>query len=124
MAEMTLSFEARGFGALRVLADGRGRAYTEVVVEDANGWTWLNHHLRMARATGFVGLCNDDDYALLDVLDEAGDIIQEFGIPTRRAFAWWYRKMGWRVESTDGHRAAPSVPVQPDQSVESEGGQG
>ena len=41
-------------------------------------------------------------YAVLDVVDGQGDILQTFPIPHARAFRWFYRKLRLRVESEDG----------------------
>jgi hypothetical protein len=46
----------------------------------------------------------DDEgaYALIDVLDEEMDIIDEIGIADRKPFQLVLRRMGCKVDSTDG----------------------
>lgn len=85
--------------AFRALPDGTGREYTATTwLQDP--WQGCNHMLRMARTCGFVTESHGnrcDCYAVLDVLDEAGDIIQDFCITTAQAFRWFYRKLNLRV---------------------------
>lgn len=89
--------ETTGVGALRVLKDGTGRFYTVMEVPSWQSIEWL---MRQAEATGALrpSTADDDCYAVLDLYDDDGSIIADFAIPTARAFRWWYRKVGWRVE--------------------------
>lgn len=92
--------ETTGVGAFRVLANGSGRNYT---VMDVPSWQSIEQLMRQAQATnGLRPPCNlghpCDCYAVLDLYDDNGCIIADACIPTRRAFGWWYRKVGWRVE--------------------------
>jgi hypothetical protein len=54
-------------------------------------------------------------YAVLDVLDSDGDIVQDFIIPHARAFRWWYRKLGLGRSATTipttSPRRGPSPPA-------------
>lgn len=87
--------------AFRELPDGRGCQYTAVTFP-ANPWQGCERTIRMGRAFGYVTAVTPDCYAVLDVLDADGDLIQTFGIPHTRAFHWYYRKLHLRVESEDG----------------------
>lgn len=95
-----LHADVETFAALRVLADGRGRIYSARWA----GPRWAEQLFRQARAFGFVKPSGkvEDEYGQLDVLDAAGDVVQDFGIPTAAAFRWWYRKVGLRITSEDG----------------------
>lgn len=87
--------------AFRGLPDGSGRQYSATTFEPDPLRTF-GHLLRMARAVGFVRPCDEDPegaYAVLDVQDEAGEIVQDYLIPTAAAFRWWYRKLHLRVET-------------------------
>lgn len=89
--------EAHALSAFRAVPGGGCRAYTATwFPNDPRGG--IDRMLRMARACGFVGSA---DYAVLDVLGENGDIVQDFGIPTAGAFRWWKRKLNLAVESED-----------------------
>lgn len=90
--------ETTGVGAFRVLPDGTGRNYT---VMDVPSWRSIEQLMRQAQATnGLRASCSNqcDCYAVLDLYDDDITIIADACIPTRRAFQWWYRKVGWRVE--------------------------
>lgn len=96
--------------AFRGLPDGTGRFYTvaEAVSDDPKDkWLAINHLLRMARACGYAkatcGGCTC--YAVLDILDSNNDLVQDFCIPTDRAFRWWYRKLHLRVEDVQAEIA-------------------
>ena len=95
MGEMdwTLPDSASAFRPVRPIGD-RLRAYT--VAEGS--WRLLNHTLRMAHACGFVEPATRDSYALLDVLDDGNDIVAGYGVPHARAWRWWYRKLGCRID--------------------------
>jgi hypothetical protein len=58
----------------------------------------MDHALRVARAVGYIGTpAEGEPYAILDVRDDADDTVQDFPIPTARAFRWWYRRLGARL---------------------------
>lgn len=82
----------------RALPDGTGREYTATTFPQ-NPWLGCNHMIRMAKPCGFIARCAGqcDCYAVLDVLDEPGDVIQDFCIRTAQAFRWFYRKLDLRV---------------------------
>jgi hypothetical protein len=93
--------------AFRALPDGSGREYTATTFPQ-DPWQGCERMVRMARACGFVprtkcqGRC--DCYAVLDVLDEDGDNIQDFCITTAQAFQWFYRKLHLRAVREDDPR--------------------
>lgn len=93
--------------AFRGLPDGTGRTYTVSEAASGNKRLAINHLLRMARSCGYVrpscGGC--DCYAVLDILNENEDVIQDFCIPTDRAFRWWYRKLHLRVVDVEAEIA-------------------
>lgn len=85
--------DAVGYSAFRCLKSGAGRAYSSV--EFTSGWADADHFLRQLRAVGYVRASTKDadGYAVLDVLDAAGDVIQDYDIPHQRAFAYIKRKL-------------------------------
>lgn len=94
--------EAVGLSAIRAVPpNGAMRQYS--AVEFDRGWAGVEHFIRTLRAVGYVTpSAAEPSYAVLDVLNEVGDIIFEYDIPTARAFAFVYRKLKLRVESEDG----------------------
>lgn len=90
--------------AFRPMPDGTGRQYTATTFP-RDPWQGCEMYIRRAGCIGFLTPSSadpDSGYAVLDVLDDVGDIVADYEIPTARAFKWWYRTMGWRVEATDG----------------------
>ncbi|SET50400.1 hypothetical protein [Nonomuraea wenchangensis] len=89
--------------AFRALPDGDGRQYTvSEPVDSSDPKRVIRRSLRRAWAIGFVRPTTHEDgpcdcYAVLDILDANDDIVQDFCIPTARAFRWWYRLLGLRV---------------------------
>jgi hypothetical protein len=91
---------ATGLTAMRPVK-GLARNYTEV--EFTRGWAGVDHFLRQLEACGLVQDSNTEpSYAVLDVLNDEGDIIQDYNIPTAAAFRYIKRKLKLRVASTDG----------------------
>lgn len=88
---------ASALSAFRILPDGNGRAYT--IVEAPAGRAAIERTIRMARAVGYLTEDTDPSYAVLDVLNDNDDIVQDYTIPTAHAFKWWYRRLGLRVAS-------------------------
>lgn len=86
---------AVGLTMFRVLPNGEARTYLNAWAS----WEDIEHSVRTARAVGYL---NDDDadgvYAVLDVLDEDEDVLDDYVIPTARAARWWYRHLGLRVQ--------------------------
>lgn len=95
-----LCAEARALSAFRILTNGEGRAYS--VAEAASGRHAIELVLRRARAFGYVTEPTDGCYAMLDVLDADGSIVQDYGIPHAQAFRWWKRQLHLRVEPSAG----------------------
>lgn len=90
--------DAVALTAFRALPSGVGQAYT--ISEAPSKGKAIRFWLNRARAIGFIkpatAECRDC-YAVLDVLDADDDIVQDFCIPTARAFRWWYRTLNLRT---------------------------
>ncbi|SEN88449.1 hypothetical protein [Nonomuraea pusilla] len=95
--------EAVAVSAFRGLPDGTGRQYT--ISEAPSKREAIKASIHRAKAIGFIqatthreadsGPC--DCYAVLDILDANDEIVQDFCIPTARAFQWWYRHLDLRI---------------------------
>lgn len=87
--------DAAALTAVRIVGDDL-RTYT--IAEPTGGREQIDRVLRMARAFGFVRpAAEDGSYAVLDVLGEDDNIVQDYAIPTAAAFRWWYRKLHLRT---------------------------
>jgi hypothetical protein len=91
---------AHALTLFRVLNNGAGRAYTAVTFPQ-DPWQGCERTIRMGKAVGWVKDPTDDAYGVLDVLNEDGDIVQDFSVPTARAFQCLKRRLDLRVEMTD-----------------------
>lgn len=92
--------EAVGLSAIRCLPDGSARQYTGV--DFTRGWAGVEHFIRTLRAVGYVKPCRAaPSYAVLDVLDANGDILDSYDLPNAKAFKYVYRKLRLRVVRTD-----------------------
>lgn len=92
---------AVGFSAIRGLSSGRMRQYS--AVEFTNGWAGANRYHRMFAGTGsIVASSKEPSYAVLDVLDADGEIVQDFDVPTATAFQYIKRMLGLTVITEDG----------------------
>jgi hypothetical protein len=88
---------AHALTVFRVLPDGEGREYTATTFP-RDPWQGCERFIRTCRALGWItDRVEDDAFAVLDVLDEDGDIVQDFGIPDGRAFQRIKRKLNLRV---------------------------
>lgn len=95
---------AVGFSAIRGLPGGRMRQYSEV--EFTNGHAGANRYHRMFAGTGAIAASSTDpSYAVLDVLDADGEIVQDFDVPTAEGFRYIKRMLGLTVVAEDGKRA-------------------
>lgn len=84
--------------AFRELPDGRGRQYTATTFP-ANPWQGCEHFVRTCAAIGFVKDCTPEHaYAVLDAIDEDGEILATWDITSAQAFQFIYRKLHLRVE--------------------------
>lgn len=92
----TLHPEAHTLTVFRCLPDGTGRQYTGSYLP-SNPWQGCEHWIRTLRHLGFIATKPEDDYAVLDVLAENGDIVQDFPL-TKAGFKYTYRKLHLRVE--------------------------
>lgn len=94
--------DATGLTVFRILPDGNGRAYSSV--EFTRGWAGTDHFLRQLKACGFVKNSTTEEgtcYAVLDVLNADGDIVQDYEVPTAQAFRFIKRKLKLTVASED-----------------------
>lgn len=102
----TLHPDVVGFSAFRVFeskGEQIGRWYSAVRFRDGN--KGANRALRMYQKVGWVP--SEDaphaamPYAVLDALDEQGDILQDFQIVNAQAFQQIKRRLGLVVEPED-----------------------
>lgn len=90
---------AHALSVFRGLPGGGARQYTATTFprDPWGGCEWI---IRQAQAVGYLR-SSGDGYAVLDVLDENGDIVQDYVIPTATAFRWFKRKLNLAVEPSD-----------------------
>jgi hypothetical protein len=93
--------------ACRDLPDGRTRQYTATTFP-SDPWRGCERFVRMCGAISHARNCEAGSraYALLDAINEEGDILETWDIPTAQAFRFIYRKLHLRVERTDEMAAA------------------
>lgn len=88
--------------AFRELPDGSGRQYTATTFP-RGPWAGCERFVRMCGAVGYV---RDSEpghgYAVLDAINDDGDILFTWDIMTAKAFRFVYRKLHLRVEYEDG----------------------
>ena len=94
--------DAVGMSAFRVLKNGTGRQYS--AVEFTRGRAGCERQLRVFRKLGMVDEA-DDGYAVLDILDADGDIVQDFSVRDARAWGYIKRVLGLTVEAGSDVRA-------------------
>ena len=101
--ETGLDPAAHALSVFRMLPSGEGRAYTAVTFPQ-DPWRGCERFVRTCLALGWVRHAGweRDPYGVLDVLDEDGDIVQDYAIPSAKAFQRIKCKLDLRVESTDG----------------------
>lgn len=101
--------EAHTLGAFRGCdAHGREHGINYEAVMEWTGLAAVDQVLQVAEREGIWCALRDDDdydhrgcYAVLDVCDDIGDIIDDRCIPTPEAFAWWVRTVELRCNSSD-----------------------
>jgi hypothetical protein len=100
-AALELHPDADEFGAARTVGK-KLVTYGPVTPTAGDKHRALRHLLRQAHTLGYVLEWNEGDrsYAVLDVYSADG-IVQDFNIPSAKAFLWWYRKLGLRIESSE-----------------------
>lgn len=91
--------DAVALSAFRMLPGGGERGYTATTFP-ADPWRGCERFLRMCKAVGWV-TDDDDGYAVLDVLNENADIVQDFTIPDASAFKQIAKRLDLRVEHLD-----------------------
>jgi hypothetical protein len=90
--------DATGFKLFRGLPDGTARDYTGV--EFTRGWSGADQFRRQLLAVGYLkNPSTEPSFGVLDVLNAAGDIIQDYNVPTPKAFRYIKRKLKLRVET-------------------------
>lgn len=94
--------EAHALSIFRCLPNGEGRRYSSTWFPKAP-WAGCARFVRQCRAVGWIdeGMGSEDCYGVLDVLAENGDIIQDFPIPSARAFQAIKKKLGIVVEELE-----------------------
>lgn len=88
---------AHALSAFRALPNGEGRRYTATTFP-ADPWSGCERFVRMCRSVGWIGGDPESAYAVLDVLNEDGDIVQDFSIPDARAFQQIKQKLALAVD--------------------------
>lgn len=102
-AARPLDRRAHALGAFRVLPDGRGRLYTATTFR-SDPYAGCDQTIRFGRRIGALADSGGDGprYAVLDVFDAEGNIIQDYTITTAKGFQKIKRWLRLRVEFTDG----------------------
>lgn len=90
--------EAVALSAVRELKSGALRQYSATTFP-GGAWDGCAFAIRRAAKIGLLKPSRSDvpSYALLDVLDDDGDILVSYDIPTAQAFRYWKRTMRWVV---------------------------
>lgn len=91
--------EAVALSAMRALRDGRARVYSATTFPQ-DPWQGCEHMIRMAGSLGMLEESTthpDHGYAVLDVVNDEGDIIADYAITSPQAFQFLKRKLGWVV---------------------------
>lgn len=98
-----LHADAHALTLFRVLAGERGRCYSAATFprEPHKGCAWF---VNMAHCVGWLRptVVGEDCYAVLDVLSEEGDVIQDYAVRDALAFQQIKRRLKLVVVSTDG----------------------
>jgi hypothetical protein len=88
--------------ALRELPDGSGRQYTATTFP-RSPWQGCERFVRMCAAVGYVRDCTPEHaYAVLDAINDDGDILETWDITSAKAFRFIYRKLNLRIEREGG----------------------
>jgi hypothetical protein len=95
----TIPAEAHALTLFRILPNGEGRCYTATTFP-LDPYQGCERTVRMARAVGWIKE-SGESYGLLEVLDEHGDILTDFDIPTAAAFAAIKKKLNIVVEEIE-----------------------
>jgi hypothetical protein len=91
--------EAHALTLFRILPNGECRTYSATTFPRAP-YQGCERMVRMARAVGAISE-SGESYGLLEVLDENGDILADFDIPTAAEFAWLKKKLNIVVEEVE-----------------------
>lgn len=96
MHEINLNKNAHALRPVRVVGNEELREY-EAVTFPNDPWQGCEIYLRRCGAFGYLVSANDS-YAVVDVLDASGDIIQDYGV-THAGFNYLREKLKFRVAS-------------------------
>ena len=97
--------------AVRELPGGRLRQYTATTFP-RDPWAGCERFVRTCWFVGYVRDCTPErTYALLDAINEEGDVVETWDITSARAFRYIYRKLRLRVEGEDGARIMRAPPA-------------
>jgi hypothetical protein len=93
--------EAHALTLFRILPNGEGRRYSATTFP-RDPYQGCDRMVRTARAVGWItDTGGGESYGLLEVLDEDGDIIWDYDIPTAAAFAAIKKKLNIVVEEVE-----------------------
>lgn len=93
---------AVGLSAMRPV---RGVARNYTAIEFTRGWNDVEHFIRTLMKIGYIAPSSSaPSYAVLDVLDAAGDIIGDYNVPNAMAFRYIKRKLDLKVEQVPDGR--------------------
>jgi hypothetical protein len=102
---------AHALGAFRQCEHGQSVLYAAVT--EAHGQAFVAAVLQAGARAGAVCALLDPGHpkclAVLDLLDESGDVIGDRCIPTDEAFAWWRRAVELRATSSDCEVCEPAA---------------
>jgi hypothetical protein len=94
--ERRVHADAYALTIFRGLANGEGRLYTATTFP-ADPWRGCERFIRMCRAVGWL-TDESHGYGVLDVLNENGDIVQDFTIRDAKAFQQIKRRLHLEVD--------------------------
>lgn len=90
---------AHALTLFRGLPNGEGRAYTATTFP-RDPWQGCERTIRTAMRVGrLTERVTAASYGVLDVLDQEGDIVQDYGVPDSISFSWLKRRLDLRVEA-------------------------
>ena len=93
-----LRHDAVAVTAIRILRNGGMVQYTATTFPK-DPWQGCEHLIRTGLHLGMLKPSSPEpSYGVLDVLNEDGDIVQDFDITTALAFRYLKRRCGWQVE--------------------------
>jgi hypothetical protein len=91
---------ATALSAARIVSGGELRTYSVTTAND--GWKGLEQFIRQCTVTGILEPSRPDSYAVLDVLDADGSIVQDYGVRDARSWRWIKKRLKFVVEQVQG----------------------